>query len=236
MPIFRGRPHRPAHRRRRTGGTFTGLLRALAFLAAATLIPALGWTIGTVAEEVAYRAGGEQAAAEYPVGDPTRCHVRALNDATALVPDLGIDWRWAELDSKKAVGTAILRARIVLIDPEIDCADVAQVAFHEWTHIAVARQLGDAAQPPTGTVTSDLVDDKTGKPFVVDRHEIVADCASLLLLDEYGYPPAWHVYAGMVGGCSPDLLTSAAEVIERAGVKLTDGTATALGSVGAGVA
>lgn len=223
-------------RRRRRINPLTVAIQALTFLAAALLLPAAGIAIGAVGSEVAHRAAAEERAARYPVGDPTRCHVRALTEATSLVPDLGIDWRWAELDSKGAVGTAILRARIVLIDPEIRCADVAAVAFHEWTHVATATQFGDAAQPPTGTVTSDLVDEETKQPYVVARHEVVADCASALLLDEHGYPPARHVYADMMGGCAPDLMASAREVLGQAGVRLAEGTATPLSEVGSAVA
>jgi hypothetical protein len=59
------------------------VLGALLFAVAATLLPAAGIAIGTVGSELAHRAAAESAADKYPVGDPTRCHVRALDTAVA---------------------------------------------------------------------------------------------------------------------------------------------------------
>jgi hypothetical protein len=123
----------------------------------------------------------------------------------------------------------------VLIDPEITCADVASVAYHEWTHIAQVVYYGGTTTPD-GTVVSDLVDGNTGRPYQVPIQELVADCATLLLTDEYGDDLGPRAYLQMTGGCPPDLLAMAREIVTNAGVKLTPGKASALGSAGAGVA
>lgn len=205
-------------------------IRVLAFVVAATLIPALGMTIGTVGEEIQDRVAAQSLADQYPIGDPTRCHVAALHTATERLPDLGIEWRWAELDERKAVGTALLESRVVMLDPELDCADVPSVAYHEWTHIAQADHYGGTATL-TATVTSDLVD-KTGHPHKVAVQEVVADCAAMLLADEFGDARGPRPYMAMLGGCPPDMLAMAREVVTSAGVKLAEGGASPLGAVG----
>lgn len=225
MNISRRRP------RERRVDTF--ITRTLVFLVAATLIPALGWTVGTVAAEVAHRASGEQKAAEYPPAYPSIGQVQVLADTIAVVPSLGIDWRWAELDSRPACGTAILAARIVLLDPGMGC-DLRATIRHEWAHIAQVEYYG-GDNTPNGTIISDQVDDH-GDPYVLDVQEIVADCASYLLTDEVGGGQPDRSYLPMLGGCPPEMLGLAREIVTHAGVRLTPGTASALGSVGAGVA
>lgn len=209
------------------------LARALVFLAAATLLPALGLTIGTVAEEITHRASGEQQAAKYPAATASNDQVQVLAATVADVPSLGIDWRWAELDARQACGTAILRARIVLLDPDMSC-DLTATIRHEWAHVAQVDYYGGTTTP-SGTIVSDQVD-QSGEPYVLDVQEIVADCASMLLSDEFGDGPADRSYLPMLGGCPPDMLAMAREIVTHAGVQLTPATSSALGSVGAGVA
>jgi hypothetical protein len=227
--------HRVRRPRRRRADTTTILIRGLLFLAAATLLPALGMTIGTVGEEIDDRVTAASVADRYPVGEPTRCHVRALDDARSRLPGLDIEWRWAELDDRNAIGTALLDSRIVMIDPHIDCTDVPSVAYHEWTHIAQADYYGGGGLLDT-TVTSDLVDDATGRPHEVSIHEVVADCAAMLLTDEHGDDPGPRPYMGMLGGCPADMLARAREVITQAGAELTDSAVSPLSEVGAAVA
>lgn len=222
------------HRRPRTRQSVA--TRVLVFLAAATLIPALGLAIGTVGEEIGDRLAGESIAAEYPAGDPTRCHREALANATAPLPDLGIDWRWADLSSRHATGTALLQAKIGLLHAGMDCVDVPATVWHEWAHFAQARYYGDAATTLDGRIVSDLINDDTGEPFTVAVHEVVADCAAMLLADQYGALPDRGPYLAMLGGCPPDMLAMARDIIGHAGVTLHPGTASPLAAVGAGVA
>ena len=209
------------------------LYRTLAFLVAALLHPAAGIAVGTVGSEVTHRAAAEERVAQYPVGDPTRCHVRQLAATTHRLPDLGIDWRWADLSSKQAVGTAILSARIVLIDPRLECAEVPGVVVHEWTHIVQADLYGGGL--PDGTLTSDLVDDHTGRRFEVPVQEVVADCAAALLTGAWTGTSDRGPYLRMLGGCPADMAARAREVLAHGGVTLDDGRAP-LSQVGAGVA
>lgn len=223
-------------RRRRRTNSLPLTIQALAFLVAAFLIPAVGLAIGTVGEEIGDRLAGESIAAQYPAGDPTRCHRDALAAATADLPGLGIDWRWADLSSRHAVGTALLQARIGILHAGMDCTEVPGTAWHEWAHFAQADYYGDATTTLRGRVTSDLVDATTKRPFTVAVHEVVADCAAMLLADQYGDRPDRGPYLRMLGGCPPDMLAMAREIVTHAGVTLTAGTSSALGSVGAGVA
>lgn len=209
-------------------------MRGLAFIAAATLLPALGMTIGTVAEEIDDRIAAESFADRFEPGDPTRCHVRALNTTTGRLPDLGIEWRWAELDERKAVGTALLRSRTVLLDPELKCSDVASVAYHEWTHIAQTDYYGGAGMLDS-TITSDVVDEETGRPHEVSVPEVVADCAAMLLASEYGDELGPRPYLQMLGGCPPDMVRMAQEIVTHAGVELPESGHDSLGSVGSAV-
>jgi hypothetical protein len=190
--------------------------QVLLFVAVDALLPALGMAIGLVVEEIDDRVTAASVADRYPVGDPTRCHVQALDTARSRLPHLDIEWRWAELDARKSVGTAVLPSRVVLLDPQLDCADVPAVAYHEWTHIAQADYYGGDGVPDT-TVTSDLLDEETGRPHVVSVHEVVADCAAML------------------GGCPPDMLARAREVITQAGAELTASTVEPLAEVGTAV-
>lgn len=210
------------------------IAQTLALIVAATLLPAAGIAIGTVGAEIAHRASAEQAAAEYPTAHPTAEQVQVLAETLATVPTLDADWRWAELDSRGSCGVTIQRARIVLLDPGMGC-DLTATIYHEWAHVAeVVYYGGDAT--PEGEIVSDLTDEVTGKPYVIDVQEAVADCASVLLLDEFDLGPRQHSYLPRLGGCAPEQLALARDIVTNAGVKLTPGKVSALGSVGAGVA
>lgn len=221
-------------RRRRRTNSLPLTIQALAFLVAAFLIPAAGLAIGTVGAELAYRASAEEAADQYPTAHPSLGQVQVLADTLATVPSLGADWRWADLSSRPACGTAILRGRIVLLDPGMSC-DLAATIRHEWAHIAQVDYYGGDTTP-NGTLISDLVDEDTGKHYELDVQEIVADCVSYLLTDEAGITQPDRSYLPMLGGCPAAQLGLAREVVTHAGVTLTPGTSSALGSVGAGVA
>lgn len=209
----------------------TTATRILWFIVAATLIPALGLAIGSVGRELANRAAVEQEIATHPVAHPSADQARALTDTAATVPPLGIEWRWAELD---VCGRAFLRARVVLLDPDMSC-DLQVTVWHEWAHIAEVDYYGGDTTPG-GQVTSDLIDEETGRPYVVDVQEIVADCISVLIADEMGAAPKPHSYLQRTGGCDPGQLALARDIATSAGVRLSPGTGTALNAIGSGVA
>lgn len=227
-----------SHRRRATRvqrlPDLTLTTRVLLLLVAAFLIPALGLAIGTVGAEIASRAAAEQAAAEYPVAHPSPAQAVTLADTINQLPALGAEWRWAELDSRPACGMAILRARIVLLDPGMGC-DLTATIRHEWAHIAQVHYYGGDSTP-SGTLVSDQVDPDTGRNYELDVQEIVADCVSYLLTDEAGTAQPGRSYLPRLGGCPPEQLALAREVIEHAGVRLTEGTATPLSESGSAVA
>lgn len=208
----------------------TSTLRAIAALA---LLAAVAITIGTVGQELAQRASTEESVAVYPAATPSLEQAQVLADTLAMVPALGGDWRWAELDSRGSCGLAFHRSRVVLLDPGMKC-ELRSTIFHEWLHLAEIEYYGGGT--PDGTVTSDLLDEDTGKRFVIPVQEVVADCGSLALLDEFGHEPTVHSYLQRLGGCPPDTMALAVEIIEHTGVRLTPGRVHALAAVGAGVA
>lgn len=205
--------------------------RVLWLIAAATLIPALALLIGTVGRELANRASVEQEITTHPAATPSADQARVLTDTAATVPSLGIEWRWAELD---VCGKAFLRARVVLLDPGMSC-DLQVTVWHEWGHIAEVEYYGGDTTPE-GQVVSDLVDEKTGLPYVVDVQEIVADCISVLIADEVGAAPKPHSYLQRTGGCDSGQLALARDIATHAGVRLSPGTGTTLAVIGSGVA
>lgn len=205
--------------------------RILWFIVVATLVPALALTIGTVGRELANRASVEQEIATHPAATPSPDQVRVLADTATTVPSLGIEWRWAQLD---VCGKAFLRARVVLLDPDMGC-DLQVTIWHEWGHIAEVEYYGGDTTPE-GQVVSNLIDEKTGQPYVVDVQEIVADCISVLIADEMGAAPKPHSYLQRTGGCGPGQLALARDIATNASARLTPGTGTTLAAVGSGVA
>lgn len=211
----------------------TFITRTLAAFATLALLGAFAITIGTVGAEITDRTRVESAIAEFPAATPSADQVRMLDDTLALVPALGTQWRWAELDSRGSCGLTYHRSRTVLLDPGMKC-NLRGTILHEWMHLAEIEYYG--GNTPEGTLTSDLLDEDTGRQYVIPVQEVVADCGSLLLLDEFGFKPVTHSYLQRLGGCPPDTLALAREIALDAGVRLTSGNAFALASVGAGVA
>lgn len=226
----------PHSRTRRVPHLTHAVTRTLQTVTALLILAALGMTIGMVGEEVTDRAAATaadrvRADRDFPPAAPDGCQTAALADTRAGLPDLGIDWRWADLDDRGAVGTALLRSRIAFLDPDLDCRDIPAVAYHEWTHIAQVDYYGGDGLLG-GTITSDLVDEKSGRPHEVAVHEVVADCAAMLLADEHGDAHGPRPYLSMLGGCPPDTMGMARDVVTAAGVELTDSVQVASGSVG----
>lgn len=203
--------------------------RLLLFVVVVTLVPALGLTIGTTITEVTERSD-YLAADRYPAAEPTVEQRATLTAVTTALPMLGAEWRWAELD---VCGMTFHRSRIVLLDPDMDCSLVATIA-HEWGHLASIVYYG-GDQTPEGSMISDVVDESTGRPYKVSVQEIVADCISVLLLDEMGLKQPARAYLPRVGGCPPDIFALASDIVTSAGARLTPGNATSLAAIGHGV-
>lgn len=212
----------------------TRALQAVAFLA---LLAALGITIGLVGEELGDRAArvtadAQQVETAYTPATPDACQVAALDTARSRLPGLGIEWRWADLE--RAVGTALLRSRVVMLDPELDCADVASTAYHEWVHIATTDYYG-GPEMLTGAVVGRQIDPTTNRPFVTDIHEVVADCAATLMAAQWGDRGTLHPYIDRADGCAPNVMALVREILAHEGVRIAS-PAAPLGAVGAGVA
>lgn len=220
-----------------THSMHTFLTRALQSVAFLALLAALGMTIGMVGEELGDRAAAvtadaQRADTDYPAATPDACQTEALRTARSRLPDLGIEWRWADLE--RAVGTALLRSRIAMLDPVLDCADVPVVAYHEWTHIATTDYYG-GPEMLTGAVVGKQIDPTTKRPFVTDIHEVVADCAGALLAGKFGDRAVYNPYMDRADGCAPGTMALVHEILAHAGVRLP-ADPVALGVIGSGVA
>lgn len=213
------------------------VLRILAALAVSTLLAAGALTLGMVAAELTVRhdtaTQASQLPAEYPAAVPDACDRAALARAQAVTPDLGITMFWADLERRGAVGLAYWDTRRVLLDPDLDCADVPKVWFHEWTHIATSVYYG-GENALTGTVPG--LPDETGRPRTLKVDEVIADCGAALLSVRHGERFEHHAYWDLAGGCPPDLLERTRLILEAAGIPTVDGLVLPPGPVGSGVA
>ena len=197
-----------------------------------------GLTIGMVAEEVDDRvtiaaADAVRADRDYPPANPSNCQREALAAVRSQLPGLDIQWRWADLDSRGAVGTAMLRSRIVMLDPDLACAEVASTAYHEWIHIATVEVYGGPGAL-TGTVTGNQIDPATGRHFETPVDEVVADCGALLLAAEHGARATRRPYLDRTGGCPAHELELAHQIVTGAGARITSSAAASPTAIGTG--
>lgn len=212
----------------------TFLIRALALIVPVLLAPALAFTVGSVAGETMYQVSGPSTADQYPVAYPSVGQVQVLADTLSPLPALGGEWRWGELDARGSCAITLARSRVVILDPDMTC-NIRSTIFHEWVHLAQVVYYGGTTTPE-GEVVSDIVDEKTGRPYRVPVQEVVADCGSLLLVDKFGGEQPSRSYLPMIGGCPAHLLALAHDVVTNAGVSLPAGRAASLAAIGSGVA